>query len=187
MRLIGVPGGDAIAAASADWIDSDSAPITGGAEDAAYSGYRTANTLMADPSELRAVAGVTPQIYNTLRPYVCTLPTPQPATINVNTIEPERGALIAAMAPDTVGVEDVRRALLSRPEAGWAQVSGFWSAGSLAGKVPGGAPGETAVTTQWFALITDVTIGGVTLHQTGLIDATQPQARLVSRQWGDGT
>jgi len=186
MRLIGVPGGDSIAAASADWIDSDSAPITGGAEDAAYSGYRTANTLMADPSELRAVAGVTPQIYDKLRPYICALPTPQPTTINVNTIEPERGALIAAMAPDTIGVEDVRRALLSRPEGGWAQVSNFWSAGSLASKVPGGAPGETGVTTQWFALITDVTIGGATLRQTGLIDARQPHPQLVTRLWGEG-
>ena len=191
MRLIGVPGGDSIAAASADWIDSDSAPIAGGAEDAAYSGfqpaYRTANTLMADPSELRAVVGVTPQIYDKLRPYVCTLPTPEPATINVNTIEPERGALIAAMAPDTVGVEDVRRALLTRPDAGWSQVSNFWSMGSLAGKVPGGAPGETSVTTQWFALITDVTIGGVTLRQTGLIDARKAAPRLASRQWGEGS
>ncbi|MDB5681064.1 MAG: type secretory pathway protein [Sphingomonas bacterium] len=192
MRLIGVSGSDSIAAASADWIDSDSAPITGGAEDAAYSGfqpaYRSANPLMADPSELRAVVGVTPQIYDKLRPYICTLPTAQPATINVNTIAPERGALIAAMAPDTIGVEDVRRALLTRPEAGWAQASEFWTAGSLAGKTaPGEALAATAVTTQWFALITDVTIGGVTLRQTGLIDASQPQARLVSRQWGEGS
>jgi len=187
MRLIGVPGGDSIAAASADWIDTDNAPIAGGAEDAAYSGYRTANTLMADASELRAVAGVTPQIYDKLRPYVCALPTTQPATINVNTVEPERGALIAAMAPDTIGIEDVRRALLTRPQAGWGQVTNFWSAGSLAGKMAGGTPGETGVTTQWFALVTDVTIGGATLRQTALIDARQPQVQLVSRQWGEGT
>ena len=190
MRLIGVPGGDSIAAASADWIDTDSAPITAGAEDAAYSGfqpaYRTANTLIADSSELRAVAGVTPPIYDKLRPYICALPTIQPATINVNTIEPERGALIAAMAGDTVGIEDVRRALLSRPDQGWAKAADFWSAGSLAGKsVPGDALAATAVTTKWFALITDVTIGGVSLRQTGLIDARQPHARIATRQWGE--
>lgn len=186
MRLIGVPGGDSIAAASADWIDSDNAPITDGAEDAAYSGYRTANTLMADPSELRAVAGVTPQIYDKLRPYICALPIAEPATINVNTIEPERGALIAAMAPDTIGVEDVRRTLLSRPDVGWAQTSAFWSAGSFAGKALGEASGQTAVTTKWFALITDVAVGGATLRQTGLIDARQPHPQLVTRLWGEG-
>ncbi len=186
MRLTGVPNGDRVAAAAADWIDSDSNPIAGGAEDAAYSGYRTANTLMADASELRAVAGVTPQIYDKLRPYICALPTTDPATVNVNTIEPERSALIAAMAPDTIGVEDVRRALLARPTAGWTQKSDFWSSGPLAGKVAGEASGQTAVATQWFALITDVAIGGVTLRQTGLIDARQPVPLLVSRQWGEG-
>lgn len=186
MRLIGVPGGDSIAAASADWIDTDNIPIAGGAEDAAYSGYRTANTLMADPSELRAVAGVTPQIYDKLSPYICALPTTQPSTINVNTIEPERSALVAAMAPDTLSVEDVRRALLARPETGWSQVGNFWSSGSLAARAPGGAPGETGVTTQWFALVTDVTVGGATLRQTGLIDARTPQPILVARQWGEG-
>ncbi|QDZ07741.1 general secretion pathway protein GspK [Sphingomonas panacisoli] len=190
MRLIGVPAGDSIAAAAADWIDTDSTPITGGAEDAAYSGlqpaYRTANTLMADPSELRAVTGVTAQIYDKLRPYICALPTTDPATINVNTIEPERGALIAAMAPDTLGVEAVRQALLARPPAGWAQASAFWSMGSLSGQGAGGAMSGTGVTTQWFALITDVTIGNVTLRQTGLIDARQPAPVLASRQWGEG-
>jgi general secretion pathway protein K len=190
MRLIGVAGGDSIAAASADWIDSDSAPNTGGAEDAAYSGfqpaYRTANTLMADPSELRAVAGVTPQIYEKLRPFVCTLPTPQPVRINVDTIEPERAALIAAMAPDTVSVEQVRQALLARPEAGWAATSDFWSSGALSRVAPGDALAATAVTTQWFALVTDVSIGRISLRQTGLIDASQVHPRLVSRQWGEG-
>ena len=91
---------------------------------------------MADPSELRAVVGVTPQIYEKLRPYVCTLPTTQPAQINVNTIPPERAALIAAMATDTVSVEQVRQALLTRPEAGWAAVGDFWSKGALAGTCP---------------------------------------------------
>lgn len=190
MRLIGVAGGESIAAATADWIDSDDAPIPGGAEDSAYSGfqpaYRTANTLMADPSELRAVVGVTPQAYDKLRPFVCTLPTTQPARINVNTIEPERGALIAALAPDTVSVEQVRQALLARPELGWASTGDFWSKGALAGTAPGDAVGGTAVTTQWFALVTDVTIGRVSLRQTGLIDASQPHPRLVSRQWGEG-
>lgn len=190
MRLIGISGGESIAAASADWIDSDSAPIAGGAEDAAYSGfqpaYRTANTLMADPSELRAVVGVTPPIYDKLRPFVCALPTTQPARINVNTIEPERGALIAAMAPDTVSVEQVRQAQLARPDLGWASTSDFWSKGALAGTAPGDAVAATAVTTQWFALVTDVTIGRVSLRQTGLIDASQAHPRLATRQWGEG-
>ena len=186
LRLLGVPGGDNIAAATADWIDTDGDPIAGGAEDAAYSGfqpaYRPADTLMADVSELRTVTGVTAQAYATIAPYVCALPTTRPAAINVNTLPPERGALIAALAPDTLGTEQVRRALLARPVDGWGSAGEFWSASGLPGSVQPGI----AVTTQWFVLSTDVTVGRITLHQAGLIDARQPQPSLVSLQTGEG-
>ena len=63
---------DAIAAAASDWIDSDTDAIQDGAEDSAYGGgkqgYRTGNTLMSDPSELRAVAGVSRADYDKAPP-----------------------------------------------------------------------------------------------------------------------
>ena len=71
-------------------------PSPQGAEDSAYSGgepaYRTGNTLFADASELRAVAGVTPEIYRQLRPYLCALPAADMSPINVNTLLPQRRA-----------------------------------------------------------------------------------------------
>ena len=91
------------------------------------------------------------------------------------------------MAPDTLSVEQVRPALLTRPEAGWAAVERFLDRkGALAGTTPGDALAQTAVTTQWFALVTDVAIGRISLRQTGLIDASQAHPRLASRQWGEG-
>ena len=79
---------DGIAAAASDWIDSDTAPIDGGAEDSAYTGgklgYRPPNALMTDPSELRAVSGVTRLDYEKLRPWLCALPIAEPAKINVD-------------------------------------------------------------------------------------------------------
>ena len=77
MRLLGVDHGVAlqVATSAADWIDSDSVPGNGGAEDDYYSGfdppYRTANTLMADPSELLMVNAVTPDLYQRIRPWIC--------------------------------------------------------------------------------------------------------------------
>ena len=58
-----------VAAASlADWIDTDSVPQPGGAEDETYARaarpYRTANRFMVDASELRAVNGITPAVYD---------------------------------------------------------------------------------------------------------------------------
>lgn len=192
IRLVGAPtqNPDGIAAATADWIDSDTAPLAQGAEDSAYTGgtgsYRAANTLMTDPSELRAVSGVTRPVYDTLRPWLCTLPVAKAAKINLNTILPEQASLIAMLLPDTLSVAAARQTLLRRPPLGFASVDEFWSVPALSGVVaPEDAKGQTSVTTTWFALKVDVALGGTTLEQSGLIDASALPARLVSRQWGE--
>ena len=186
IRLLRVPGGEAIPAAAADFIDSDDAALPGGAEDAAYRGYRTSGTLMADVSELRAVSGVTAEQYRLLRPWLCTLPTVDRAVINVNTLLPEQAPLLA-MLLETGGVEAVRGVLLRRPEAGYGSTDPVWNALSLggAGTPAMDAKGQTGVKTVWFALTIDVVANGAELHEQGLIDARALPARLVSRQWGD--
>jgi len=188
MRLLDVPAqtAEGIAAAAADWIDSDGDQQTLGAEDGVYlgqqPGYRTAGTLMADPSELRAVQGVTPDIYARLRPWLCTLPTAEPARINVNTLLPEQAPLVAMLMPDASGAEVARQALLKRPPQGFDSTEKFWTL------LPGGGDtGQTAVTTTWFRLDIDVMTGGAVLEQHGLIDATRLPSRIVTRQWGEAS
>ena len=191
LRLVGVPGQSAegIAAAAADWIDSDQDQQPGGAEDGAYLGlaqpYRTAGTLMADPSELRAVSGVTPDIYAQARPWLCTLPEAAPAKLNVNTLAPEQAPLVAAQMAEGAGAEGVRQALLRRPPGGYATTAAFWGSSSLSGAAVGEAQGVTANTTTWFALDVRVAGNSAEIEQHGLIDATHLPARLVSRQWGE--
>jgi general secretion pathway protein K len=190
IRLVDPSAGspDAIAAAAADWIDSDDAPLTGGAEDKDYRGgaqpYRTANTLMVDPSELRAVRGVTRSDYEKLRPWLCTLPVAAPAKINVNTLLPEQAPLIA-MLRIGLSPEAVRQVLLQRPAAGFATSTAFWAQSAVRSTTGDDAPGQTDIKTTWFSLTVHVALGGTTLEQTGLIDATVLPARLVSRQWGE--
>ncbi|MFA5966131.1 MAG: type II secretion system minor pseudopilin GspK [Sphingomonas sp.] len=188
IRLVGAPTSspDGIAAATADWIDSDNAPIEQGSEDASYTGYRPADTLMADPSELRAVAGVTAAVYARLRPWVCTLPRAEPSKINVNTLLPEQAALFAMLLPDTLSVEGARQMLLKRPPQGYASTSEFWKLPALSAITAGPeAEAQTSVTTKWFALRVDVTLGDADLEDHGLIDATRLPARLATRQWGE--
>ena len=192
IRLVGGSGasGESIAAATSDWIDTDTSPLDLGAEDSTYSGqatpYRTANTLMTDPSELRAVAGVTPQIYAKLRPWLCTLPIAKPSKINVNTLLPEQAPLLAMLMPDTMTVEAARQVLLRRPPNGFESTSAFWKLPSLdAITPPPDAMAQTAVTTGWFSLQVDATVGGAELEEHALIDATELPARLASRHGGE--
>ena len=185
-RLVGVPVqvAEQVAGGAADWIDSDQEQQPGGAEDGAYlgqdPGYRTGGTLMTDRSELRAVAGVTRDVYAQLRPWVCALPIAASVPINLNTLAPEQAPLVAMLGPETLTVEAVQAALLRRPADGWGNTGAFWS--GIAGN---GAAGGTAVTSAWFDLRVDVTVGGIDLRESALIDATALPARLVARQWGE--
>jgi general secretion pathway protein K len=71
-----------------DWLDRDENPSADGAEDDYYfsrtPAHRTANRPMASVSELRAVAYMTPEIYQALAPWVTVWPQ-TPAPLNIHT------------------------------------------------------------------------------------------------------
>lgn len=81
---------DAIALTEAitDFIDADDQPRFRGGEDALYQSmvpaYRPANQPLASVSELRAVKGVTPELYRALAPLVTVWP-PQGGKLNIQT------------------------------------------------------------------------------------------------------
>ncbi len=193
MRLLDVPAqvAEQMAAGAADWIDSDQDQQASGAEDARYLsqvvGYRTSATLMADPSELRAVSGVTADLYTTLRPWICTLPLAEMTTININTLSPEQAPLLAMLAPDTMTIAMARQALLARPPQGYADASRFWAQPALASIQPGDAQRQTITTSTWFAMTIDVSLGDSAVQENALIDARRLPAQLVSRQWGEAS
>jgi len=176
-----------VAVAAADWIDTDSSPLPGGAEDTTYAGgstpYRTANTLMADPSELRAVAGVTPALYSRVRPYLCALPVTQLSPINVNTLLPEQAPLLAMLVPG-LDIGRARAIIESRPANGFESRTEFWSRPGLAG-VPGDEQQQVQLKTRWFGLKLLIELGGAELEENALIDGALQPARLVRRAYGD--
>jgi general secretion pathway protein K len=192
MRLVGIPPqvADQVAAGAADWIDADDNPLPQGAEDRSYlaleTPYRTAGTLMADRSELRAVAGVTPDVYARVRPWVCTLPVARAAQVNVNTLLPEQAPLFAMLYPDTLSVDSARQILLRRPPTGYGDPSGFLNQTAAFGAtIAPDAQGQVGVKTRWFALRIDVQLGGASVQEQALVDASTLPARLVVRQWGE--
>ncbi|WBH16293.1 type II secretion system minor pseudopilin GspK [Sphingomonas radiodurans] len=191
-RLLNVPGGEAIAAAAADWIDSDDQALGTGAEDSAYTGlatpYRTAGTLMVDSSELRAVTGVTAEAYQKLRPWLCTLPRAARSSININTLTPEQAPLVAMLLPDTLGIGQAAAGLLRRPPGGFSDTQDFWKIFAASGVTADpAAEQQTGITTKWFDLRITVNVAGSDVEERALIDASTLPAQLVSRQWGEAT
>jgi general secretion pathway protein K len=81
---------DVIVESTVDWLDPDSDAEFNGAEADTYTSlqppYRAANFWFTSVSELRAVRGMTPEIYRAVAPYVAALPVGGEQTkINVNT------------------------------------------------------------------------------------------------------
>jgi general secretion pathway protein K len=193
MRVIGLPEPAArrVAAAAADWADSDTETGPQGAEDSAYAGgqpsYRTGNTLFADVSELRAVAGVTPEIYRQLRPYLCALPAADMSPINVNTLLATDAPLLAMFAPDKTRVDRVKGLIGARPAAGWRNTYDFWRSAEQAGLETNADPmSQLQLKTYWFTIDLDVAFQGAEMEEWALVDARSPPAKVVARRWGSG-
>jgi general secretion pathway protein K len=121
MGALSIPDPQArrIADSAADWLDSDHQPAGGGAEDSEYAGldphYRPANTLFAEVSELRAIAGMDSETYARLRPFLCVLPSTEMSPININTLLPKQAPVLAMLVPGAIGLDSARRAIAQRP------------------------------------------------------------------------
>lgn len=192
LTLLDVPQDEAsrISAATADWIDIDSQPGPGGAEDPAYARaatpYRTGGTLLADVSEWRAVAGVTPAIYARARPYLCALPETELSQPNINSLAPAGAPVLAAIAG--LDVATARTAIAARPTTGWASASDFWSQPLLSGRnVAADVLRQPETRDRFIAFRLAAGTGDLPFIETGLIaaGAGDRQARLLVRRWGE--
>ena len=192
MELLDVPSGDAadISASVVDWIDSDNIASPTGAEDQYYQQlerpYRTANALISDVSELRAVKGVTPQIYEALAPWLCALPEAALSPININTLRPEQAILLAVLSNNGPDLVRTRQFLASRPANGYADLNDFWSQPFVAGfEAISEVQAQTKLATRWFRLDMSVQMQSAHVVERALVDAGRKPARLVHRQRGD--
>ena len=191
MQIIGVPEAEArrIADAAGDWADSDSDRSRDGAEDDDYrnadQGYRTGNTLFADVSELRAVSGMTPEIYERVRPWLCALPATELSQINLNTLSVDQAPLIAMLAPNQISLEGARQAIASRPASGWSNIADFYANPALRlPSLPLDVQLQPQLRTRWFALDLRVELQGAELRESALVDARIAPARIAVRRWG---
>lgn len=180
---------DGLAAALVDWIDADQARENGGGEDEAYARaaipYRTAGTLLAEASELRAIRGFEPEVYDRLRPYVCALPTADLSPINVNTLPEEKAVLLTAVTGGDLSVERARRVIAGRPAAGWTSVSEFWRSEGLEGAIPSDAAvNQVQVRTLYFGLDTEVAYLDAEVVSSALFQQGRDgRLRLAARRW----
>lgn len=119
----------ALVASLTDWMDANSVPGSGGAEDSYYlsevPSYRTSGQKLANIEELRAVRGYTIEIMQRIAPLICALPEGtqvQQQQLNINTLTEAQAPLLQATLSDALSLDDVRSVIANRPQGGWASV-----------------------------------------------------------------
>ena len=181
---------DIIAESTRDWIDSnDTVDESEGAEDRYYEAqnvpHLTANNLMVDISELRAVQGVSRDIYEKIKPYLCALPTSE-QLINVNTVKQHKAEVLYALFPEELdlSIEEFEDLLDDRPTSGWSSVEAFLASDLLINKIiPEEVQSQLSVTSDYFELYGSAEFDDRTIALKSLFKVEDKEATTVRFQF----
>ncbi|GIU41884.1 type II secretion system minor pseudopilin GspK [Shewanella algidipiscicola] len=173
-----------------DYIDEDSVASPFGAEDADYEArtvpYRAANTLMSHRSELRAVIGVSQEVYLKLAPYVCAIPGYDRQVLNVNTIELEHAALLAGMFDNKISVGEAESIINQRPSDGYDSIEDFWANSSITSlRGEENLASSFSLKSQYFLLQAGAKVDSATFRMESVLQvAGNNQLAVLTRQYG---
>lgn len=152
----------AISDAVADWIDADDEPRTNGAESTYYvslqPSYRPGNRPMMSVSELRAITGITSEIYQALRPLVTVWPQ-VPAAINIHTAPlPVLRALNGDGDLQALSLSQGESLIQNREDGGFASLDEFLQLPVFAGIEAAGMAALLTESSSYFLLASRVEI-----------------------------
>lgn len=182
--------GPGLAATLSDYLDTDTLPAPGGAEDAPGgmgSGYQTANSLMGDVSELLRIPGFTPEVVAALAPFICVRSETAASTLNVNTLRLEDAPLLAAVFGEALSLSAAEAVITSRPPGGWADVEAFFASPFFSAfEVGDSLKARFAVRPRFLVVNARVEWDGLEEGSAALI-AVGPTSRVVRRVFGPQT
>lgn len=161
----------------ADWIDNDDITLPSGAETgdyrAAEAGVVPPNQLMVVVSELRAVNGVTPEIFDRLQNHVCVLPEPVATKLNINTLSPDNAVLLTMLIGDQLPQSRVKQILVNRPSRGYGSLVRFWGMPQLAKlQISQAVKSQVGLKSEWFLMQNKIRIGRIEYVSQSLITLT---------------
>lgn len=194
LEEVGIDSYDAEVVADSSWeyVDPDeavNAPF--GAGDSTYEGFRPPylppQDMMADISELRAINGVSADIYNKALPLLCAIPT-NTLAVNVNTLHEAQSAILVGLFTPHLSLSDAQTLLKERPYDGWASVDDFLAEPQLVGmeaEVKTQAKKHLAVTSDYFQLDTEILVDRSRVRLVALLKRdSEDKVTVVRRRYG---
>lgn len=171
-----------LAMVAADWLDQNIDPaFPGGAEDDSYlrgeRPYRTANAPFVSVSELLLLQGVDKEVFATLAPHVCALPTAVPLNVNTATIP-----VLMSLA-EGLSEADAEALIEGRGEEGYADAATFLRAEAVAGKNE--LSGLVGVQSDYFVVTSQVVFGRIAVSYQSMIQRSATgETRILMRAQG---
>lgn len=169
----------------ADWIDEDSQMRPYGAEDSEYesrpSPYLAANGPMTAQSEIRLVNGMKPGWIRKLLPLVCVVPDVTELSINVNTVDESKAALLAGVTG--LSMAQAQNIIGSRPADGWESAEDFLQDPAISAlDLTETQRGWFKVTTEHFLLHTKARYNEASFSMTSVLQASEAAPAKVLRR-----
>jgi general secretion pathway protein K len=172
-----------------DWIDKDTQRGVNGAEDGTYlrrePAHRTANTALASVMELRSLEGMTEELYQSIRPYLCVRESGEKTKFNINTAEPIDAFLLSSILGGTEHYQTALQLITERPPAGYndePQLKASAAYQSFIGKEP--ALAQIVYEPQYLWVEVRVDYLNASRLVTYEYDVSQRDAKLTYRGWG---
>lgn len=163
--------------ATVDWISPEPDPKLEAYYLKLPEAYRPAHHIMTNPSELKLVKGMTPELYKALAPFICALPID--TKINVQTAPAE---ILLALHPDMN--QNVVIAILGlRKQKPFKDVKSFLACEVLTEKARGALSKIADVQSSYFLVATNVSIDVQHLMLYSLVERTTKEDAKIKLLW----
>lgn len=183
---------EVIAESAWEFLDQDTVARSSlGAEDGSYESlsppYLTANGVLADNTELRAIQQMDQKIMDAIGSIVCAIPSSD-WRLNVNTVSEEGGVLLAALFSPALSVANAKALIDNRPFDGWATVNDFLLESDIAtidATIKDKAKGYLTVDSHYFELDAQVIVNESRVRIRSLLySKDRKDVEVVRRRFG---
>ena len=179
-----------ISPAVIDWLDKDFFPDSYlGVEDDYYRNEKpsrlTSNQFFFDITELRDVKGMTEEIFQKLKPYICAFNSVE-AKININSLNPFYPNILVALSSNTLSDLEARNILNSKPLGGYSSVSDFLNQQEIKTTFSSKfSKSNLTLETKYFILNTNIKIDDKDFHLKSHIFMLNESPKVIRRKFGE--
>ena len=179
-----------ISPAVIDWLDKDFFPDSYlGVEDDYYRNEKpsrlTSNQFFFDITELRDVKGMTEEIFQKLKPYICAFNSVE-TKININSLNPFYPNILVALSSNTLSDLEARNILNSKPLGGYSSVSDFLNQQEIKTAFSSKfSESNLTLETKYFILNTNIKIDDKDFHLKSHIFMLNESPKVIRRKFGE--